>query len=40
MNLKNDAKRPRVGWNGGLGGWAGRHGHGFIDFAHFIHSAQ
>ncbi|MCX7112858.1 MAG: hypothetical protein NTX45_22615, partial [Proteobacteria bacterium] len=30
----------RVGWNGGLGGWAERQCRGYMDFALFIHSAQ
>ena len=30
----------RVGWNGGLGGWARRQCRNFMDFALFIHSAQ
>ena len=30
----------RVGWNGGLGGWAEGQCRGFMDFALFIHSAQ
>jgi len=37
MNTPNvDAGRL----DGGLGGWAGRQCHGFMDFALFIHSAQ
>ena len=30
----------RVGWNGGLGGWAERQCRGFMDFALFLVSAQ
>ena len=30
----------RVGWNGGLGGWAERQCRGFMDFALFLHSAE
>ena len=30
----------RVGWNGGLGGWAMRQCRGFMDFALFNHLAQ
>ncbi|MEI7868119.1 MAG: hypothetical protein WCI11_09515 [Candidatus Methylumidiphilus sp.] len=30
----------RVGWNGGLSGWAERQCRGFMGFALFIHPAQ
>ncbi|MEI7866810.1 MAG: hypothetical protein WCI11_02880 [Candidatus Methylumidiphilus sp.] len=30
----------RVGWNGGLGGWAERQCRVFMDFALFLHPAQ
>ena len=30
----------RVGWNGGLGGWAERQCRGFMNFALFIHLPQ